>query len=127
MGEFLFWDGNYADDDRPEEQDPDLIRDHLYDCGPQEETGGPCLVVVTKSAFVSAECGRSRNEHERSEYPEDTTPAMDRARRGRGGRGGDLPPGKFERAVGDMHEPKPYTEELDWHNDGSELLHPFVD
>lgn len=28
---------------------------------------------------------------------------------------------------GDMHEPKPYTGEVEWENDGSELLHPFVD
>jgi hypothetical protein len=28
---------------------------------------------------------------------------------------------------GDMHEPKPYTGELDWANDDSELVHPFVD
>lgn len=28
---------------------------------------------------------------------------------------------------GDMHEPPPYTGELDWQDDGSELLHPFFD
>lgn len=31
------------------------------------------------------------------------------------------------RAPGDMHEPPPYTGDLDYRNDGSELLHPFVD
>jgi hypothetical protein len=56
-----------------------------------------------------------------------SVPVMDRVRRGRGGRGGDLPPGKFERAAGDMHEPKPYTGALDWSHDGTELVHPFID
>lgn len=31
------------------------------------------------------------------------------------------------RPPGDMHEPPPYTGELDWSNDGSELVHPFLD
>lgn len=52
MGEYLFWDGNYADDDRPEDEAPDADA---------------------------------------------------------------------------MNEPTPYTGELDWSEDGSELLHPFID
>lgn len=32
-----------------------------------------------------------------------------------------------ERAPGDMHEPPAYSGELDYGNDGSELLHPFYD
>lgn len=56
-------------------------------------------------------------------------PIMDQVRRGRGGRGGDRDPGKFEKAAkrnpGDMHEPKPYTAPLDWDTDP--VLHPFVD
>lgn len=34
---------------------------------------------------------------------------------------------QYGRAPGDMHEPKPYTGELDLGDDGSDLLHPFVD
>lgn len=34
---------------------------------------------------------------------------------------------QYGRAPGDMHEPPPYTGDLDYRDDGSELLHPFVD
>jgi hypothetical protein len=127
------------------------IVDHAYDAGsPRDDSQGCIVQIGSNEAFVVGRCGRPESEHESSEYlgsfdghqmtfdmplndntrnllpPEEVhESAMDRARRGRGGRGKDLPPGKFERAVGDMHEPKPYTGELDWDND--HLLHPFID
>lgn len=85
-----------------------MITDHRYDAGfPRDDSKG-CIVdnVVapvpgaTPGGLVA--CGRPEDEHDDSEYlPELTTEEAVAA---------------FEdqRNPGDMHEPKPYTGELDW-------------
>jgi len=72
-----------------------VITDHAYDSGPQN-THGLCIAWVEEGYDGPQTCGEPRDAHERSEY---------------------------DRNPGDMHEPKPYTGELEWSDD----LHPFVD
>lgn len=44
-----------------------VITDHLYDCGPAEETGGPCM---------AGQCGKPRSQHAASEYDHATAGSM---------------------------------------------------
>jgi hypothetical protein len=76
-----------------------LISDHLYDCGPAEETGGPCLVAVDQYS----DCGQPRDAHQATEYD--------------------------PQEHGSMHEPKPYpVSRLQFEDDSYDhLLHPYVD
>lgn len=87
----------------------DLVRDHLYDAGwPRDDSQG-CIADWPSIApgGVSDPCGKPLIQHALSEYGD----GMDEG----------------ERSPGDMHEPPPYRGDLDWRNDGSELLHPFID
>ena len=76
-----------------------MITDHAYDAGWPRDDGQGCLYLVPMFTFGQpdegdrAECGQPLSEHANSEYAEDN------------------------RAPGDMHEPKPYTGELDWSGD----------
>lgn len=70
-----------------------MITDHMYDAGfPRDDSQG-CIVLVHMATFGQEdeggriECGQPEDEHQDTEY--------------------SSPPG-------DMHEPKPYTGELDW-------------
>jgi hypothetical protein len=103
VGEFLFLD-SYPEDNEGEEvfvpSPAKSIMDHRYDNGPVNEHG-PCIYGedTFRPFGGSATCGRPEEEHALSEY--------------------------VQQPPGDMHEPKPYTGELDWDND--RLLHPFID
>jgi hypothetical protein len=77
-----------------------LITDHLYDCGPAEETGGPCIAGENtfRPYSGSAACGQPRNRHAATEY--------------------DTQASRYEEPPnpGDMHEPDGYPFELDWYD-----------
>jgi len=66
---------------------PEPITDHAYDSGPVN-TGAPCIAWVEESHDGPQACGEFENRHRYSEYV----------------------------SPGDMHEPKPYTGELDWYD-----------
>lgn len=79
------------------------ITDHAYDAGPVN-TGAPCIAWATGEPMGAGTlvlrptnvCGKLEHEHRYSEYVEGNP--------------------------GDMHEPKPYTGELDW-SDGTYFDH----
>lgn len=75
----------YAAPEGQRVSDAPRISDHAYDCGPSEETGGPCIATVNASggAYEGTEnCGAPRDRHERTEY---------------------------DRNPGDMHEPPEHS------------------
>lgn len=86
-----------------------MIKDHRYDAGwPRDDSQGCIVQVGSMEAFIAGQCGQPETEHRLSEYPSQR-------------------PDREWSDAGSMHEPPPYTGELDWANDGSELLHPFID
>lgn len=88
----------------------DLIRDHLYDAGwPRDDSQG-CIADWPSIApgGVSEPCGKPLSQHALSEY-------------------GDGMEEGSSRHPDNMHQPKPYLGSLNWPDDGSSLLHPFID
>lgn len=81
-----------------------MITDHRYDAGwPRDDSEG-CIASVPCPLGTlpgDADCGQPEAAHTHSEYPSQ----------------------RPERNHGAMHEPKPYTGELEW----SDLAHPFID
>jgi hypothetical protein len=82
----------------PDPDEPIRITDHLYDCGPAEETGGPCI----HGTSMYGDCGQPREAHAATEY--------DRQNRD------------------SMHEPSACpTSSLQFDDDSHDHLHPYVD
>lgn len=88
-----------------------MITDHRYDAGwPRDDSKG-CLVLAGRQAWAGVPCRKPEVEHALSEYPSQL-PAR-----------GDGAGHRAQVNPGDMHEPKPYTGELDW----PDLVHPYTD
>lgn len=74
-----------------------FITDHLYDAGfPRNDSKG-CIADSGIGTYGLSDCGQPLAAHAHSEYGD-----------------GRRDPGWYN--PGDMHEPKPYTGELDWHS-----------
>lgn len=103
-------------DQHPAPKDKPTIIDHRYDCGPSEETGGPCW----HQPQGEVSCGQPRSAHALTEY--DTPSWVSSVFAGQ-----NVYVANEQRfgAPGDMHEPPAYPKTSLSYDD--DHLHPFFD